>query len=499
MALLTIGMIIKNEKNYLEHCLSALDKLREAVSVKLVIVDTGSNDGSDEIAEKYADDFRRYEWQNDFADARNKTLEGIDSEWYMYIDADEVAEDTGPLIDFFTSGEYKNFDSAAIIIKNLITKDSSNEFRPIRLVKVVPGLKFTGEIHETLNIDKGNIKYIDALFNHYGYFSIHYATRRAKELRNSLILKKKIEKTPENPNVWFQLAETCYIYDPDEAERAWQKAFELSFAPIAAPIFKYGVLARMEMYYTGRENFTKVIELSELFFKTLNEDKQIKRPIYPEIENAFYSGAAYSCLDNTTDAIRLFTLYRDLMKDFKAGKFDPEDNQYYPVVNAKDNSFIDATEELASCMVKTGRFDEAAELLAEIGTEGRAELAFDIMTATDDYRFLDELAAGNPDETYELFKTQFSSFKTETKAAAAAKKAFSENKKYARLTNSVNSYVSGKTNNNELSLGEQLDLIRFFSNTKDKVRRAVIKTISEDYISKVYLVKDKIHYIPSLK
>jgi glycosyltransferase involved in cell wall biosynthesis len=484
---------------YLEDTLKALAPLREAVQCKLVIVDTGSGDRSDKIAEEYADDFRRFEWQNDFSAARNKTLEGIDSEWYMYIDADETADNITPLCDFFSSGEYKNFDSAGIIIKNILSDVSSNEFRPIRLVRVVPGLAFYGSIHEMLNVANVKIKYTDAHFNHYGYYAANLDERHAKEIRNALILEKSVEETPDNPNVWFQLAETCFIFDGDKAEAAWQKAFDLAFAPIAAPIFKYGVLARMEMYYTGKQNFEKVLELSKLFDETLVKETGVKRPIYPEIENAFYTGTAYSCLDKTEECAAAFTLYRALMKDFRAGKFNPEDNQYYPVVNATDASFEDATEELANCFTALGRHQKAAALLDEIGVSGRTELAFEIMKGTDNYHFLEDLAKQSPDETYELFRKSFSEFKTETAAVNAAVTAFSEDKKYARLFNTVRDYITGKSDKGKLSIGGQLDLIKFFNGTKDKVRRAVMKTITEDYISKVYLVRDPVHYIPELR
>jgi glycosyltransferase involved in cell wall biosynthesis len=492
-------MIIKIEMKYLEKTLEALAPLREGVNTRLVIVDTGSNDGSDTLAEKYADDFRRFEWCDDFAAARNETLRGIDSEWYMYIDADEVADSLTPLIEFFNSGDYKNYDSAGVIIKNILSDISSNEFRPLRLVRVVPGLKFEGAIHEIVNVAHKVIKYTDAHFNHYGYYAVNVNERRAKEMRNSLILQKKVEQYPDNANVWFQLAETSFIFDPDTAERAWQKAFELAFLPIAAPIFKYGVLARMEMYYTAKQNFEKVLELSALFDKTLSEEAKIHRPIYPEIENTFYTGTAYSCLDKTEECAEAFTRYRAFMSDFKAGKFNPEDNQYYPVVNATDASLEDATEALADCLAKLGRFAEAAALLDEIGTSERAELAFDIMKGLDDYRFITPLAAADPTGTYELLKKTFSDFVTETKAAAAAREAFSADKKYSRLFATVDAYVSGKSDNSKLTLGEQLDLIKFFSETKDKVRRAVIKTISEDYIAKVYKLKDPMYYLPELR
>ena len=53
--LLSIAMIVKNEIRCIEKCMKALQPLREAIPCQLVIADTGSTDGTREIAEKYAD------------------------------------------------------------------------------------------------------------------------------------------------------------------------------------------------------------------------------------------------------------------------------------------------------------------------------------------------------------------------------------------------------------------------------------------------------------
>ena len=53
--ILSIGIIFKNEIRCMERCLESLKPLREAISCELVMADTGSEDGTREIAEKYAD------------------------------------------------------------------------------------------------------------------------------------------------------------------------------------------------------------------------------------------------------------------------------------------------------------------------------------------------------------------------------------------------------------------------------------------------------------
>ena len=58
--ILSIGIIFKNEIRGLERCVKSLQTLRETLPCQLVMADTGSEDGSHDIAVKYADVFFRF-------------------------------------------------------------------------------------------------------------------------------------------------------------------------------------------------------------------------------------------------------------------------------------------------------------------------------------------------------------------------------------------------------------------------------------------------------
>ena len=73
--LLTIGMIFRDDIRCIERCLKALQPLRDAVPCELIMADTGSADGSREVAERYADVVFDFPWINDFAAARNAVME----------------------------------------------------------------------------------------------------------------------------------------------------------------------------------------------------------------------------------------------------------------------------------------------------------------------------------------------------------------------------------------------------------------------------------------
>ncbi len=83
--MLSAVLIVKNEERMLPRCLESLaGKVDE-----IVIVDTGSTDGTLEIANS-ADVVSSYEWSDDFSAARNYAKGLASGDWVLSIDADEV-------------------------------------------------------------------------------------------------------------------------------------------------------------------------------------------------------------------------------------------------------------------------------------------------------------------------------------------------------------------------------------------------------------------------
>ena len=82
---ISICMIAKNEKNYLEKC---LNNIKNSVD-EIIIVDTGSNDKTMEIAKKFTNKVYNFRWNNDFSEARNFSLKKAAKDWILMLDADE--------------------------------------------------------------------------------------------------------------------------------------------------------------------------------------------------------------------------------------------------------------------------------------------------------------------------------------------------------------------------------------------------------------------------
>ncbi len=83
---ISLCMIVKNEEKNLPRC---LESVKGAVD-EIVVVDTGSTDDSILIAkERFGAKLEVRPWQNDFAQARNYSLDRATGDWILFLDADE--------------------------------------------------------------------------------------------------------------------------------------------------------------------------------------------------------------------------------------------------------------------------------------------------------------------------------------------------------------------------------------------------------------------------
>jgi len=98
---ISLCMIVKNEEEFLPGCLDSV----KGVVDEIVIVDTGSTDRTVEIARQYGAKVYHYEWNDDFAAARNESLKHATCGWILVLDADETLDaSSGPVLRAVASG-----------------------------------------------------------------------------------------------------------------------------------------------------------------------------------------------------------------------------------------------------------------------------------------------------------------------------------------------------------------------------------------------------------
>lgn len=89
MITISLCMIVKNEEAVLARCLDSVAGLMD----EIIIVDTGSQDGTKQAAARYTDRIYDFEWTEDFSAARNFAFSRATKEYIYSADADEVLDE----------------------------------------------------------------------------------------------------------------------------------------------------------------------------------------------------------------------------------------------------------------------------------------------------------------------------------------------------------------------------------------------------------------------
>ncbi|MCL1986795.1 MAG: glycosyltransferase family 2 protein, partial [Firmicutes bacterium] len=228
--ILTIGMIMKNEERFLRDCLTAIKPILDNVDSELIIHDTGSTDNSIAIAKEFTDNVFEIEWRDDFGWARQQGFERAKGEWFFVLACDEIFEDVQEIIDFFNSGEYKNYGNAAVKIKNVtygkIEPTYLSKPNSMRLYKIVEGMKWKGKIHEQLLPYAEPTKMLNSVFLHYGYLNEVVVEKNKSDKYLSMMLKAHEENLLDYQVIYF-LAQSHQRL-PKVALQYAQKALKLS-------------------------------------------------------------------------------------------------------------------------------------------------------------------------------------------------------------------------------------------------------------------------------
>jgi glycosyltransferase involved in cell wall biosynthesis len=200
--LLGASLIVRNEAAHLAACLESI----RAVVDDIVVVDTGSTDESVAIAANHGARVFSFPWIDDFAAARNASLDCCTTDWILYIDADErLAPVSRGEVEALLSGAREV--AFRLLLRPLA---GSTPYREYRLWRNDPRIRFRSAIHEKVvpaihavsAMDRRPIGTCDLLLNHVGY----EGDQTRKHLRNLPLLRRQVRAEPENLFVWHHLA-----------------------------------------------------------------------------------------------------------------------------------------------------------------------------------------------------------------------------------------------------------------------------------------------------
>lgn len=210
---ISLCMIVKNEERFLEQCLRSVADVVD----EIIVVDTGSNDRTIEIARSFGATVVEREWRNDFAWARNESIALATKRWILFLDADEelMPDSKAPLRQLKDIPAYRH----ALFVRCFNEADdySGTGAMSHALVRVFPNddhIRFRGLIHEfpTFNNDPNGLPTTNSPISivHHGYLKDVVAERN-KAARNLEIVRAATKKDPTDPYHWFNLGATEFL------------------------------------------------------------------------------------------------------------------------------------------------------------------------------------------------------------------------------------------------------------------------------------------------
>ena len=261
-------------KNEISHVEAWLNNVR-VFAQEIIVVDTGSTDGTNEFLAKQFDvKLINYEWQNNFAQAKNVALQEATGDWLVFTDADECLYHPENIIEYLRQMNKQSPDTDVIFcpIDN-IDVDSNNEIINSdvvpRIIRNHVGIKYMGAVHEQLT--KGgelwqNIKYVVADRNlairHTGYST---KVIPFKHQRNYEILCQVMKKSNKPEMYYGFLSESLLGLEK------YQEALEYAILAMESP---YQPAIQKERFaQVDIESMDKLgLAISDIFFPQQAEE-----------------------------------------------------------------------------------------------------------------------------------------------------------------------------------------------------------------------------------
>lgn len=215
MPTISLCMIVKNEEEVLENCLRSAAHICD----EIIIVDTGSEDKTKEIARKFTDKIYDFEWIDDFSAARNFSYSKATKDYILLLDADDVLlpEDQKKLKEL---KENLPSDIDVVTLNYVMTTDENGKptfhFRQPRLVKRSKGYKWIGPVHEYLAA-YGNTMNAD--------ISVHHMKQKKKKVDSNAIGRNlRIYENRLKRGEIFTARDTFYYANELRDNKQYEKA-----------------------------------------------------------------------------------------------------------------------------------------------------------------------------------------------------------------------------------------------------------------------------------
>ena len=217
----TLGliMIVRDEQDNIPRSLAPVAREFDEV----VVVDTGSRDGTVEMCRQLGARVVEIPWQDDFSAARNRAIEEARAQWLVWLDADNALNphDVARLRALLP-------DSPAVLWAQEEVVPSGERLWQKRCFPRVEGVRFNGRVHEQLiHPPHWPSIFTPVLIRHWGYTDPQKMKQKGEYYLKLLL--KTLEENPEDGYARFQ-AGRCLsnLGRWEEALREFEKAADSS-------------------------------------------------------------------------------------------------------------------------------------------------------------------------------------------------------------------------------------------------------------------------------
>ncbi|PIE24793.1 MAG: hypothetical protein CSA62_02895 [Planctomycetota bacterium] len=266
---ISLCMITKNEESFLEGCLR---QVVEHVD-EIVLVDTGSEDRTVEIAESFGAKVLHQKWEEDFSKPRNLSLEHATGDWILVLDADEVlsAESACKIRDL---AKNKRAAGYHVLFRSAHEDGATGGLTMVRMFRRLPNIEYRFVIHEQVVMSlleeakDRNLAILPSSLEvlHYGYTD-EIMDKRDKRRRNVELFEKQLAIDPDDVYCLYKYADFLRIIgDRDDDLRAgFHRA--LSLLRLQAPStyrqapFAAEISALLALHYARAGDLEKADEL----------------------------------------------------------------------------------------------------------------------------------------------------------------------------------------------------------------------------------------------
>lgn len=229
---LSVCMIAKNEEKNIGKCLASV----KPYGFEIIVVDTGSTDRTKEIAAEYTDKIYDFVWVDDFSAARNYSLAQASNDYVLILDCDEVITELD--IDLLSSMISEHPESVGrIALDNHYISNRTDMIYQDRLGRLFNRkfFHFESAIHEQITHNTNGMLYesydLPLVGDHVGYLG-SIEDLRWKVERNNALLFRELEKSPNDPYLYFQIGQSYnMIYDYENSYIYYGKALEYDVNP----------------------------------------------------------------------------------------------------------------------------------------------------------------------------------------------------------------------------------------------------------------------------